>query len=33
MSVLRAVLITLLSWALAFACTWAIVQAFGERGM
>jgi hypothetical protein len=33
MSLLRACLITLCSWALAFAATWAIVQAFAERGM
>jgi uncharacterized membrane protein YbhN (UPF0104 family) len=33
MSLLRATLITLLSWALAFGATWVVVQAFGERGM
>jgi hypothetical protein len=32
-SLLRATLITLLSWAVAFGATWAIVQAFAERGM
>jgi uncharacterized membrane protein YbhN (UPF0104 family) len=30
MSLLRATLITLLSWALAFGATWAIVMAFGS---
>ena len=30
MSLLRACLITALSWALAFAATWAVVVALGE---
>jgi uncharacterized membrane protein YbhN (UPF0104 family) len=30
MSLLRAALITLLSWALAFLCTWVVVVTLGE---
>jgi hypothetical protein len=30
MSALRAVLITLCSWALAFGCTWLVVVTLGE---
>jgi hypothetical protein len=33
MSLLRATLITLCSWAVAFGATWVVVQAFAERGM
>ena len=32
MSVLRAALITLLSWALAFGATWVVVVTLGEGG-
>jgi len=33
MSLLRACLITALSWGVAFGVTWALVQAFAEGGM
>ena len=33
MSLLRALALTACAWGVAFACTWAVVQAFGERGM
>jgi len=33
MSLLRATLITVCSWAVAFGVTWALVQAFAEGGM
>ena len=33
MSLLRALALTACAWALSAACTWAIVQAFAERGM
>lgn len=33
MSLLRALAITAVCWAAAFGATWAVVQAFAERGM